>query len=1071
MDVLERKAKSGLPSPPELREVELQGMGLKSLKKSLSSLADVEGVQDAQTNIERQMALEKDTTDAALDRWKTDNEKLLRLGIYSGFKNSALEKLMSQWHTELVPLIKDEIQKVVAAETAEHRSSEDRERLRWGPFLQSLPPETVSMITIKTVLLQLAIRTDKKVGVVLTVLLGRIMVRLEEEYYFASRQKHKNGKELRRLVSRRLQGQKGAPKSAYARLTMDDEANMRENFRWPQVAGFKLSAMLLSKLMKVALAEISYTDANGVEQMQMRPVFFHTFAFLAGTRKGVLRTSDKMQQMLSTTPLAVAIAKFLPMVCEPKPWTDFRDGGFLRHRSTVIRYPAHDSFTYAYGKTASQNGDLLPLFTGLNNLGKTPWNINRAVLEVMSQLWNTGEAITNIPPEKPSKDYPPEPLDDPRARRAWLSKLRDIDNHVAGLKTERAFMNFQLEIARTYADETFYFPHSVDFRGRAYPIPPIFNHMGSDHCRGLLLFSKGKELGMSGLRWLKIHLANVFGYDKASFTERLEFTENHLDDITDSATNSLQGRRWWLDAEDPWQCLATCIELHNALQQPDPTRYISRLPIQQDGTCNGLQHYAALGGDEIGAQQVNLEPGDRPSDLYTAVAGMVQSIIHQDALDKKSWALQLDGKITRKVVKQTVMTNVYGVTLIGATDQVRKQLEDVFPLGPTGRSVDVKGLSRYVAKTIFQALANSFSGAQEIQRWFLNCGNRICSSVSAEQMDEFERVASAGPKDTQYKAGYTKETISEKLALITPIIWTTPLGLPVVQPYRKERTIELDTEIQEIALRTLAGASVVDKRKQLAGFPPNFIHSLDGTHMFLTANQCSKLGLTFAMVHDSFWTHASDVDILNRVNRDAFIRMHSEDIVGRLAAEFSTRYKGYMRKVTIPASHEVLKAMRQWRRRHVSESRHVVKNLCRDPEVSELLLERQRVRLLSSSDPQQRKEGEAMVTPASIAATYPLEEIAPPASLGGIPKRRQKVDVPVATEQDEDEEAAAEKKKFGEEAREDYEPTIRKKRIDSADSKAYPRDGWYWKPLEFPAVPEKGKFDISRLRNSSYFFS
>jgi DNA-directed RNA polymerase len=39
---------------------------------------------------------------------------------------------------------------------------------------------------------------------------------------------------------------------------------------------------------------------------------------------------------------------------------------------------------------------------------------------------------------------------------------------------------------------------------------------------------------------------------------------------------------------------------------------VSHLPVHQDGTCNGLQHYAALGGDRLGAEAVNLLPGDAP---------------------------------------------------------------------------------------------------------------------------------------------------------------------------------------------------------------------------------------------------------------------------------------------------------------------------------------------------------------------------------------------------------------------------------------------------------------------------
>lgn len=43
----------------------------------------------------------------------------------------------------------------------------------------------------------------------------------------------------------------------------------------------------------------------------------------------------------------------------------------------------------------------------------------------------------------------------------------------------------------------------------------------------------------------------------------------------------------------------------------------------QDGSCNGLQHYAALGRDTIGATSVNLMPCEEPQDVYSGVAQQV----------------------------------------------------------------------------------------------------------------------------------------------------------------------------------------------------------------------------------------------------------------------------------------------------------------------------------------------------------------------------------------------------------------------------------------------------------------
>lgn len=96
------------------------------------------------------------------------------------------------------------------------------------------------------------------------------------------------------------------------------------------------------------------------------------------------------------------------------------------------------------------------------------------------------------------------------------------------------------------------------------------------------------------------------------------------------------------------------MELRAAIESGNPLEYKTSIPVHQDGTCNGLQHYAALGGDPQGAAQVNLSNSARPSDVYTHVAGMVEALIEEDLAKGDPVAAKLKGKIARKVVKQTV---------------------------------------------------------------------------------------------------------------------------------------------------------------------------------------------------------------------------------------------------------------------------------------------------------------------------------------------------------------------------------------------------------------------------------
>ena len=118
-----------------------------------------------------------------------------------------------------------------------------------------------------------------------------------------------------------------------------------------------------------------------------------------------------------------------------------------------------------------------------------------------------------------------------------------------------------------------------------------------------------------------------------------------------------------------------------------------------DGSCNGLQHYAALGRDKVGGTAVNLCPCDKPQDVYSGVMREVIARVEEEAqktLDIDGWedstenltkaektavrnhkaAKLVNGLIDRGVVKRTVMTSVYGVTFIGAKQQIHEKIEE-----------------------------------------------------------------------------------------------------------------------------------------------------------------------------------------------------------------------------------------------------------------------------------------------------------------------------------------------------------------------------------------------------------
>ena len=130
---------------------------------------------------------------------------------------------------------------------------------------------------------------------------------------------------------------------------------------------------------------------------------------------------------------------------------------------------------------------------------------------------------------------------------------KQITQKNAEMHSMRCDLKLKLWVAEKFLHEKhLYFPHNLDFRGRAYPIPQNLNHMGGDLCRGLLMFSEGKVLGTTGLMWLKVHLSNLCGHNKISRVERVKWVDDHIDLVLDSAKNPINGKRWWSEVENPF---------------------------------------------------------------------------------------------------------------------------------------------------------------------------------------------------------------------------------------------------------------------------------------------------------------------------------------------------------------------------------------------------------------------------------------------------------------------------------------------------------------------------------------
>jgi DNA-directed RNA polymerase len=326
--------------------------------------------------------------------------------------------------------------------------------------------------------------------------------------------------------------------------------------------------------------------------------------------------------------------KHQPMVVAPRPWRpsiDNPEGGYLLQTVPFIR-------------TSNQKATHLKIYDTrrvskvMNCLGNIRWRINDKILALMEEAWERDLKMAGIPAvedpiveEMPADD---EELSEEEKRSQKLRRYNALRQR-AELRSERPTFQLKLRVAKDFENaESLYFPHNIDFRGRAYPIPPHLNHIGDDVCRGLLMFAEAKPLGAEGFSWLKISLANLLGKDKLPLQDRIDFIDDNKDWIMKVADSPLDeaNLHYWVDAPDgPWQALARIIEVADAWRSGNVEDFLSRQPVHMDGSCNGLQHYAALGRDEAGGQAVNLCPSDRPQDVYSIVLAIVKEKVQKDA--------------------------------------------------------------------------------------------------------------------------------------------------------------------------------------------------------------------------------------------------------------------------------------------------------------------------------------------------------------------------------------------------------------------------------------------------------
>lgn len=627
--------------------------------------------------------------------------------------------------------------------------------------------------------------------------------------------------------------------------------------------GMQLLAVLVETTDFFVFQEVS--EDGKTQPLQLLP----TDIFL----KAIANAEDKS--------ISLAIT-YVPTIIPPKPWTSMWDGGYygaLSQNKTLMRYIpyARSSQTRKLYTSRLNELDLSSVYSAVNAIQATAYRINKPVLDILKYYLSIGGGIAGLAETKPLEQLPrfPHAYEDIKedeellkAFKAHKKKMVEVvhkENQRKG-KALRAVMI--LKTAEDFAKyESIWFPMNIDFRGRVYPIPTGLNPQGDDMTKSLLQYANpvpvSTEDAPDALKWLAIHGAGLAGHDKIPLEDRVAWVEENKQNILSSAENPLDFP-WWQEQDKPWQFLAWAMEYKRALEYLDSHGTLAgfdcRCTIAYDGTCSGLQHYSCLLRDPVGGSAVNLIDHDKPSDIYREVSDKVLTMVKKDVMEgttkgkerkdgtfgpgtKQMAEAWLAHGINRKVCKRPVMTLAYGSGQYGFADQI---YEDTTRDNPHFAGVGDRQAAQYLAKLTWKAVQTTVVAAIE----GMECLKKIATALAKADM---------------------------------PVEWVTPMGLPIQQMYLARKTESFQLRLGNASTRyriyvtTVSENEDVDRHKQATGVAPNFIHSLDATHLMMSINEASRQGcVNFSTVHDSFGTSLGEAARLRRIIRQELVKLYTE---------------------------------------------------------------------------------------------------------------------------------------------------------------------------------------------------
>lgn len=342
-----------------------------------------------------------------------------------------------------------------------------------------------------------------------------------------------------------------------------------------------------------------------------------------------------------------------------------------------------------------------------------------------------------------------------------------------------------------------------------------------------------------GIYWTAIDIANHFGLDKQSFSNRVKWVEDNLVNLESFSNDA--------DSQTEFNTAVKALRIYEQGKLPAHMIYL-------DASNQALQLYAILTADKRTAMTCNLANGNQMADAYKMLSNAMNKHMKLSCFN-------------RTVCKPALMTTMYG--------KQNAFTEILSMMYPRSKNPEVDFQDEYKRDVIvdkdstpvypeFMSMQDAFREAM------LDIAPKAIVAMDAIQSLNDEKVG------TYY--------------------WVLPDGMKIKYDVKTDVDYNyLDYTSNDIKIELSGTREIYAPSKLNAGMAPNVIHSVDGYVAREVIRRMDAEGYFITTIHDAFACLPEHCDFLRETYRNILIEILDQDLLNDILTQIGNTQIGIMK--------------------------------------------------------------------------------------------------------------------------------------------------------------------------------